>query len=309
MYNPQLDTFVQVAESGSFSAAANALYITPTAVIKQMNLLEARLGLTLFNRTHRGLTLTKAGESLLVDVRHIIRYSNESVERARMAERGERQVVRVGVSPMTPATQLTRLWQQVRRRLPSMAIQMVTFENTPYNARHVLGTLGQDIDVVAGVFDDGFLRERGCCGLPIARSPICVAVPVESELAQLERMSFDDLHDHALMLIRRGWNEDTDLMRDDIWRNHPQIEVRDFPQYRLDVFNECAGEGAALAVFSYMEGVHPMLVTIPGTWDYAVTYGIMYAPEPSEHVERFIETVRQVLDEEHRIEGRQPEGA
>lgn len=43
MYNPQLDTFVQVAESGSFSTAAQTLYISPTAVIKQMNLLEARL--------------------------------------------------------------------------------------------------------------------------------------------------------------------------------------------------------------------------------------------------------------------------
>ena len=52
MYNPQLDTFIRVAEAGSFSKAAQESFITPTAVIKQMNLLESRLGLTLFhNRT------------------------------------------------------------------------------------------------------------------------------------------------------------------------------------------------------------------------------------------------------------------
>lgn len=303
MYNPQLDTFVQVAESGSFSAAASALYITPTAVIKQMNLLEARLGLTLFHRTHRGLTLTRAGESLLADARHIIRYSRESVERARAAERGERQVIRVGVSPMTPVTRLTRLWQQVRRRLPSMAVQMVTFENTPYASRHILASLGQDIDVVVGVFDDGFLRERGCAGLPLERSPICVATPVDGDLARLERVSLDDLHGRTLMLIQRGWNEDADLLRDEIWRDHPQIEVRDFPQYKLDVFNECAGEGVELAVFSYMADVHPMLATVPGDWDYAVTYGIMYAPEPSEHVARFIEAVRGEVGEREEAPG------
>ena len=39
MYNPQLDTFIKVAECSSFSKAAQALFITPTAVIKQMNLL------------------------------------------------------------------------------------------------------------------------------------------------------------------------------------------------------------------------------------------------------------------------------
>ena len=44
MYNPQLDTFIRVAEAGSFSKAAQESFITPTAVIKQMNLLESRLG-------------------------------------------------------------------------------------------------------------------------------------------------------------------------------------------------------------------------------------------------------------------------
>ena len=58
MYNPQLDTFVTVAERGSFTKAAEELCITPTAVIKQINLLEAKLGLKLFERSHRGLKLT-----------------------------------------------------------------------------------------------------------------------------------------------------------------------------------------------------------------------------------------------------------
>ena len=43
MYNPQLDTFLCVAEAGSFNKAAEKLYISPPAVIKQINLLEERL--------------------------------------------------------------------------------------------------------------------------------------------------------------------------------------------------------------------------------------------------------------------------
>ena len=68
MYNPQLDTFIRVAEAGSFSKAAQESFITPTAVIKQMNLLESRLGLTLFHRSHQGLSLTRAGRSLLAAI-------------------------------------------------------------------------------------------------------------------------------------------------------------------------------------------------------------------------------------------------
>ena len=41
MYNSQLTTFVQVADSGSFNKAAEALYISSTAVIKQINALKS----------------------------------------------------------------------------------------------------------------------------------------------------------------------------------------------------------------------------------------------------------------------------
>ncbi len=43
MYNPQLDTFICVVEAGSFSKAADKLYISPPAVIKQINSLENNL--------------------------------------------------------------------------------------------------------------------------------------------------------------------------------------------------------------------------------------------------------------------------
>ena len=74
MYNPQLETFIRVADAGSFNKAAEQAYITPTAVIKQMNLLEDGLGVKLFERTHRGLHLTKAGISLYQDAKYIIGY-------------------------------------------------------------------------------------------------------------------------------------------------------------------------------------------------------------------------------------------
>ena len=43
MYNPQLETFIKVADAGSFNKAAEESYITTTAVIKQINLLEDSL--------------------------------------------------------------------------------------------------------------------------------------------------------------------------------------------------------------------------------------------------------------------------
>lgn len=103
MYNPQLETFIRVADAGSFNKAAEQAFITPTAVIKQINLLEADLGVALFERTHRGLTLTKAGNSLYKDTKYIIQYCKDSVVRAKNAMQENTDMIRIGTSPMTPA--------------------------------------------------------------------------------------------------------------------------------------------------------------------------------------------------------------
>lgn len=98
MYNPQLDTFLCVAESGSFNKAAEKLYISPPAVIKQINLLEESLGVQLFVRTHRGLVLTEAGKSFVQDARYIIQYCKDSMTRARNAMQESGSVIRIGTS-------------------------------------------------------------------------------------------------------------------------------------------------------------------------------------------------------------------
>lgn len=109
MYNPQLETFLRVADAGSFNKAAEESYITPTAVIKQINLLEESLGVKLFDRSHRGLQLTKAGRSMYQDAKYIIQYCRDSVTRAKNAMQEDENIIRIGSSPMTPAQLLMEL--------------------------------------------------------------------------------------------------------------------------------------------------------------------------------------------------------
>ena len=121
MYNPQLETFLAVVESGSFNKAAERLYISPPAVIKQINLLEKSLDLQLFVRTHRGLRLTKAGHSLYQDAKYIIQYCKDSVTRARNAMQESESVIRIGTSPMTPAQVPVNLWPKRQGDCPDHA--------------------------------------------------------------------------------------------------------------------------------------------------------------------------------------------
>ena len=118
MYNPQLETFLRVADCGSFNKAAEKLYISPPAVIKQINLLESSLNLQLFIRTHRGLQLTEAGKSMYHDAKYVIQYCQESVGRAKNAMQKEDSVIRIGTSPMTPGHFLMNLWGEIHEICP-----------------------------------------------------------------------------------------------------------------------------------------------------------------------------------------------
>lgn len=76
---PSLKAFVAVAESGSFSRAADALFMTQPAISKRIAALEENLGVALFDRLGRTIQLTEAGEKFLISTRRIL--SDISVSR------------------------------------------------------------------------------------------------------------------------------------------------------------------------------------------------------------------------------------
>lgn len=295
MYNPQLETFLRVADAGSFNKAAEEAFITPTAVIKQVNLLEDTLGMKLFSRTHRGLTLTKAGQSLYNDARYIIQYCRDSVTRAKNAMQEDDQIIRIGTSPMTPAQILVELWPKIHALCPEIKFQLVPFENTPENAREILGNLGQNIDVVAGIFDETMLELRRCAGFEISRQPLCCAVSIHHPLAEKNRLTFRDLYGHRLMLMHREWSRYVDELRDDLWQNHPQVKIVDFDFYSVEVFNRCENGGDVLLAVKAWETVHPLLKVIPVEWGHAIPYGLLHSPTPSKTVEKFLAAIRTAL--------------
>lgn len=73
-----------------------------------------------------------------------------------------------------------------------MKFKLITFENTPENAREILANMGKNIDVIAGIFDEKMLELRGCDGTEISREPFCVAVSIHHRLAK-RKITLDDL--------------------------------------------------------------------------------------------------------------------
>lgn len=293
MYNPILSTFISVAESGSFTKAAEALFITPPAVMKQINSLEERLGITLFDRTNHGLQLTDAGKSFFQDAKYIIDYSNRAIEKAKdIDNKDKQQSIRIGTSIMTPAKFLLDIWSEIQKFNPYLKIELIPFENTPINSVEILRNLGKHIDIVAGLYDDGFLEERRCKAAHLYDKKLLFAIPVTHPLCGKTKIELSDLKGRKVLLIRKNWNEYIDKLRTDLIKNGTEIE--DFDMFNLNAFNRAAQENIPIITVEGWEDVHPLLHIVSADWNYSIPFGILYSPTPTKQVKDFISALHKI---------------
>lgn len=294
MYNPILSTFISVAESGSFTKAAEALFITPPAVMKQINSLEDRLGITLFDRSNHGLKLTEAGKSFFQDAKYIIDYSNRAIEKAKdIDNKDKQQSIRIGTSIMTPAKFLLDIWSEIQKFNPYLKIELIPFENTPINSVEILRNLGKHIDIVAGLYDDGFLEERRCKAAHLYDKKLLFAIPVTHPLCGKTKIELSDLKGRKVLLIRKNWNEYIDKLRTDLIENGTEIE--DFDMFNLNAFNRAAQENIPIITVEGWEDVHPLLRIVSADWNYSIPFGILYSPTPTKQVKDFISALHKIL--------------
>ncbi len=89
MYSKYLKSFVLAADLKSFNKAAAALHVSPTAIMRQMDVLEEKLGLHLLARTNHGVGLTKSGQFFYREAKSMMQHCDEIVEAAQKLQKEE----------------------------------------------------------------------------------------------------------------------------------------------------------------------------------------------------------------------------
>ena len=292
MYNRELTTFIAVAEQGSFLKASKELYITPASVMNQINKLESLIGVKLIERTNQGTQLTAAGRSLYKDAKKIIKQSEQAIARARQIAKDEQQAIRVGTSILRPCKMLVDLWSGIDDGTLPVTIHIVPFDDSPTSMEIMLDSLGKEIDCFVGPCDSLTWRERYNI-LPLEPVHCCIAVPRKHKLSKKKILRWSDLDGETIMLVKRGDSPVLNKMRDEIEAKHPQITLFDTPHfYDTSVFNECEQMGCVMETLDIWKDVHPSIATIPVEWDYKMPYGIVFAKNPSESMQAFIEMLQ-----------------
>ena len=198
---------------------------------------------------------------------------------------------------MTPSGFFSDMWPMISRELPNSTLKLVIFENTPENARRILANLGEDIDIVAGVFDDDFLASRRCAALELSRKPLRLMLSSGHPLVSKEVLELEDLAGQKVLVNQRGWNHVIDVVADDLRASVIPVEVEEYEFINVDMFNRCEEEGALLVAIDPWKDVHPLLSCKPVAWDYEVSFGIMHAPEPTDKVQRLLDVVEAMVSQ------------
>jgi len=117
-----LRTFVAIAETGSFTLAASAVFRTPSAVSMQIKKLEEQLGRSVFTRDARSVSLTNDGEMLLGFARRLLSINREAVSKFVMPDISG--VVRLGSADDFGERVLPSVLKRFAETHPSIAVDV-----------------------------------------------------------------------------------------------------------------------------------------------------------------------------------------
>src|ERR1700723_4454840 len=180
--------FLALAETLHFTKAAAQLGRAQPALSQQIRNLERMLGYALFERTTRGVRLTKVGQYFRECARNTITKMQDDVEMARRLGRGQEGVLTVGFSGSVMLTTLPKAIERYRRLHPGVEMrlrELVTAEQ--------MSSLGD------GTLDLGFLRDGeprdGLLMESILRERFIVVLPVRHRLAGKVTIHPRDLRD------------------------------------------------------------------------------------------------------------------
>ena len=190
--------FVHVAEEQHYGRAAERLRIAQPALSRQIQDLEEEIGFKLFDRLPRGVKISAAGRSFLVDARRILHEVNEATARAKRVASGQSGTLRVGfVESVSWHGVVPDSFREFRERQPDAELQLKPSSS-----------LEQTESVHAGRLDAGFVFTIANIGRELAQLPLgslnlMLAAPKGHPLTKLKKLRLRDLRDAAFVWFPR----------------------------------------------------------------------------------------------------------
>lgn len=182
----QIEYFLAISETMNFTKAAQKLYVSQTAVTKQIQLLEHELGTQLFDRNNKQIELTKAGEFFLVEAKKIFYQFKRSTLNMKSFLYGEKGIIKIGFLKNLDPKLLVDIFSRFSNMYPLVDIKVSSYANYQLYQELDKGK----IDIAFGLSSQEFYNYKK---ILIKKYPLIVLINKNNPLANLNTISQEEL--------------------------------------------------------------------------------------------------------------------
>ncbi len=192
----QLEAFVQVSESGSFSRAAKELYLTQPTISAHIASLEKELSVRLFVRNTKEVGLSDDGKELYKYARQIVDLEKKIEERFCAKDTGEKRCITIAASTIPAQYLLPKVLISFNEKYPDEQIKIIETDSTK--------VVTQIIDHMADVgFTGTVLEKKHCKYIPFYKDELVIVTPNTERYQRLKEEQTENIHwlleEHVIM--------------------------------------------------------------------------------------------------------------
>ena len=193
----ELRNFVAVAERLNITSAANAVNLSQPALSRQIQALEKKLGVELFERVGKRLVLTAEGADLAAQASELLERAQDLMHRATQNEPEQSGALRIGASPQTTAWLLSPAMARFRTIHPKVDLMVSEGNNDELVDMVEHGAVHM---VVANLGISNIL-----VGQPLFTAQLFAVLPPDHRCTKLSAITIDDIASEPMMIMRRGF--------------------------------------------------------------------------------------------------------
>lgn len=284
--NPtHLHSFISIADHGSFSKAAKIMHISTQALLQQIDILERVVGAPIFDRNHKGVVLTNAGELLYDGAKHILSYSEDLLERCKQTQSKDK-VLHIGTSNEITPTFLYQIAFEFKSVYPQIVL------NTVYTDSYTkfADLMDAKLDMCESFFIPVIKQYKLEFFSVLESCPYCI-VSKSHPLAAKEVIRPGDLEGQTIMLN----TSQTDQYGNELIA--PPLNGITYKRYHNLTNRKLETASGHAVYFDYL--LDPLDADVFEAIPYETVphkFGFVYNPNPGATVQRFLEIAEKYKD-------------
>ena len=206
--------FVSVAETENVSRAALKLHVSQPALSRQIRDLEDEIGVALFERTAKSVSLTESGRVFFKEAREVLQHAEAAVQKARATANADAGELHVGYSPTAVARILPKVLRACQHAIPGIHIKLHDLANQENIAQLRDGRLQlafvvcpPKAGILHGLRYEELIRQHVCLAVPLLhhfsrRRTVSLAEAAEEPFIALTREDYPEYHDSLSLMFR-----------------------------------------------------------------------------------------------------------